>query len=123
VKYLILIYMTPEGRAMWEGASDERRAAGWAQHDAFREELAAAGELVSSQALADPSLGKRVLVSAGRTVTTDGPYAEAKEYLAGYYLIDCEDEERALQRAAQLPEATLGLVEVRPGLARGGLEM
>jgi hypothetical protein len=50
----------------------------------------------------------------GQIMTTDGPYAEAKEFLAGFYLLDCDSMERAIEHAAKLPEAAFGLVEVRP---------
>jgi hypothetical protein len=55
-----------------------------------------------------------VSVRDGRTVTSDGPFAEAKELLAGFFLLDCESMERAVEVAARVPEAELGLVEVRP---------
>ena len=59
----------------------------------------------------------------GQTVTSDGPFAEAKELLAGFYLLECDSMERAVEVAARLPEAELGLIEVRPVLTLGGLEM
>jgi hypothetical protein len=62
-------------------------------------------------------------VSEGRTVTSDGPFAEAKELLAGFYLVECEDIDRAIEIAGRIPEAELGLVEVRPALDLGGMEM
>ena len=73
--------------------------------------------------LADPAQAKRVSVRERETVTTDGPFAEAKEYLAGFLLIDCESIERAIEHAARIPEATLDLVEVRPVLAPHALEL
>jgi hypothetical protein len=123
VKYLILIYGNPESRAIWEGFSDAERAEGYAVYAALKEELAASGELIVTEALARPSLGKRVSVREGNTMTTDGPFAEAKELLAGFFLLECESMERALELAARVPEAELGLVEVRPVLDLGGLEM
>jgi hypothetical protein len=123
VKYLILIYGNPESRAIWEGFSDAERAEGYAVYAALKEELVASGELIVTEALAHPSLGKRVSVREGNTMTTDGPFAEAKELLAGFFLLECESMERALEHAARVPEAELGLVEVRPVLDLGGLEM
>jgi hypothetical protein len=123
VKYLILIYGNPESRAIWEGFSDAERAEGYAVYAALKEELVASGELIVTEALARPSLGKRVSVREGNTMTTDGPFAEAKELLAGFFLLECESMERALELAARVPEAELGLVEVRPVLDLGGLEM
>jgi hypothetical protein len=56
-------------------------------------------------------------------MTTDGPFAEAKELLAGFFLVDCDRAERAIEIAARVPEAEYGLVEVRPVLSLGGPEM
>jgi hypothetical protein len=123
VKYLILIYSNPASREIWEGFSDEQRAEGFRYYDALAEELAASGELIVTEALADPSLTKRVSVRGGRTLTSDGPFAEAKELLAGFFLLDCQSAERVVEIAARVPEAELGLVEVRPVLALGGMEM
>jgi hypothetical protein len=74
VKYLILIYGNPVTRKMWEGFSDAQRAEGWRAHNALRDDLAASGQLVMSQALEALALGKLVSVSEGRTMTTDGPF-------------------------------------------------
>jgi hypothetical protein len=123
VKYLILIYSNPASRQIWEGLSDAQRAEGWGAYAALNADLAASGEYVVSEALADPSLATRVSVREGRTMTTDGPFAEVKEQLAGFFLVECESIERAIEHAARVPEAALGLVEVRPVLDRGGLEM
>jgi hypothetical protein len=121
VKYLILIYSNPASRAVWEGLSDAQRAEGLQRYAALNEDLAASGELIVAEALADPSLATRVSVRAGRTMTTDGPFAEAKEHLAGFYLIECEGIDRAVGHAARVPEAAYGLVEVRPVLDLNGL--
>jgi hypothetical protein len=123
VKYLILIYSNPASRAIWESFSDDQRAEGYRYYAALTEELAASGELIVTEALADPSLTRRVSVRDGQTVTSDGPFAEAKELLAGFYLLDCEGAERAVEIAARIPEAELDLVEVRPVLDLGGMDM
>jgi hypothetical protein len=114
VKYLILIYANPASRAIWEGFSDAQRAEGLAYYAALNDDLVASGEMIASAALSDPSLARRVLVREGQTITSDGPFAEVKEHLAGIYLVECEDLERAVEVAARMPEAALGLVEVRP---------
>ena len=123
MKYLVLIWSNPASRAIWEGFSDEQRAEGYRYYAALEDELAASGELVVTEALADASLTRRVSVRDGRAVTSDGPFAEAKELLAGFFLLDCESAERAVEIAARMPEAELGLVEVRPVLQLGGLEI
>ena len=114
MKYLILIYSNPASREIWEGFSDDQRAEGFRYYGALNDELAAAGELIVTEALADPSLTTRVSVRDDQVVTSDGPYAESKELLAGFFLLDCESLDRAVEIAARLPEAELGLIEVRP---------
>jgi hypothetical protein len=116
MKYLILIYNNPQSKAVWEGFSAEERAEGMRYHAAIADELAAAGELIVSEALADESLTKRVTVADGQTLTSDGPFAEVKEHLAGFYLVECDTMQRAVEIAARLPLAAYGLVEVRPVL-------
>jgi hypothetical protein len=123
VRYLILIYSNPASREIWEGFSDDQRAEGYRYYAALTEELAAAGELIVSEALADPSLTTRVTVLDGQTLTSDGPFAETKELLGGFFLLECESHERAVEIAARVPEAELGLVEVRPVLELGGTEL
>jgi hypothetical protein len=122
-KYLILIYSNPTSRELWQQFSDEERAAGFGAYAVLTDDIAAAGELIVNEALADPSLTKRVTVHEGHTLTTDGPFAEAKELLAGFYLVECDSIERAIEHAARVPEAEFGLVEVRPVLNLNGLEM
>lgn len=62
----------------------------------------------------DPSLTKRLVVREGQLLATDGPFAEMKEELAGFFLVECESVERAVEIASRIPEARLGLVEGRP---------
>jgi hypothetical protein len=114
MRYVILIHSNPASRAIFEGMSPAERGEGLRHYAALTEDLTASGEMIVSQALADPSLAKQVSVRDGRTMTTDGPFAEAKEHLAGFYLIDCESIERAVEHAARIPEAAYGMVEVRP---------
>jgi hypothetical protein len=123
VKYLILIYSNPASREIWAGFSDDQRAEGFRYYAALTDELAASGELIVSEALADASLATRVSVRDGQTLTSDGPFAETKELLAGFFLLECESVERAVEIAARVPEAEFGLVEVRPIRKLGGLEM
>jgi len=76
-----------------------------------------------SEALAEPQLARRVSVQDGRTVSSDGPFAEVKEHLAGIYLVECDSMERAVEIAARIPEATVAQIEVRPVMTYSGLEM
>jgi len=120
VRYLILIYSNPASRDIWAGFSEDQRAEGYRYYAALKDELAASGELVATEALADGSLTRRVSVRGGQTLTSDGPFAEAKELLAGFFLLECGSMDRAVEVAARVPEAELGLVEVRPVLKLGG---
>ena len=114
MRYLILIQSNPQSREVWEGRSDAQRADFGRAHLTLTDELTASGELVVSEGLPDPSTSTRVSVRDGQILTTDGPFAEVKEYLAGFYLIDCETLERAVEVAAKAPDALHGFVEIRP---------
>jgi hypothetical protein len=123
VKYVILIWSNPRSRELWESFSADEKSTGLAAYAELVEDISGTGELVVTEALADPSLTKRLSISDGRVMTSDGPFAEAKELLAGFFLVDCESEERAVEIAARVPEAELGLVEVRPVMDFSGFEM
>jgi hypothetical protein len=123
MKYLILIHRNPRARELWEGFSEEQQGQGYAAYAALDEELRASGELIVSEALADPSTGKRVTVENGRVLATDGPFAEVKEQLAGIYLVDCESVERAVEIAGRVPGAGYLSVEVRPVLDLGAFDL
>jgi hypothetical protein len=114
MRYLILIYSNPASRAVWESFSETERAEGWRAYAELTESLAASGELVVSNALADVSLARRLPATESLPMASDGPFAETKEYLAGFFLVECASMDRAAEVAAQVPEARYGLVEVRP---------
>jgi hypothetical protein len=92
-------------------------------HYTLADELADSGVLVASEGLPDPSHGTRVSVRDGRTIASDGPFAEVKEYLAGFYLVDCNSVDEAVALAARVPDALTGEVEVRPVYDRRVLEL
>jgi hypothetical protein len=123
MKYLILIHHNQQATELWASMSAEERAEGILAHTELHRDLVDSGEMVASEALADPSQARRVLVSAGQTTVTDGPFAELKEHLAGFYLVDCESIDRAIEHANRIPEAAFGLVEVRPVMSPNGMEM
>ena len=105
MKYLIQIYSNPESRAMRARLTPEQQAEGYAYYQAISDELVSSGEYVAAEALADASLAKRVRQADGAAVASDGPFAETKELLAGFYLVDCETEARAVEIAGRFPEA------------------
>jgi hypothetical protein len=85
-------------------------------HGAFMEAIKASGEMVETHALGMPAESAVVRVRDGVPVVTDGPYLESKEFMGGYYIVDCSSRERALELAAMIPDAKVdGLgIEVRP---------
>jgi hypothetical protein len=123
MKYVILIRHNPKAREVWASMPAEQRSEGLAVYAALTEDLVASGELIVSEALADPSMAKRVSVRDGEMIASDGPYAEIKEHLAGFYLIECDSIERAVQYAARIPEAAYVEVEVRPVLDHISVDM
>jgi hypothetical protein len=121
MKFLVLIYGNPESRAVWDSLSDDQKREGMAGYTALNDVLSASGELVASESLGDPAATKQVLVRDGRVMTTDGPFAEVKEQLAGFYLLDCDSVDRAVEIVAQIPEAPFSIVEIRPVRDLGAL--
>jgi hypothetical protein len=120
VKYVLLIYSNPES---WASLSAEQREGLSRAHDELSRELREQGLLVSAAGLADPITSRTVSVRDDTTTTTDGPYAEAKEHLAGFYLVECDDIDQAIGYAARMPDAKYVAVEVRPVMDTSGLEM
>ncbi|HEY1620579.1 MAG TPA: YciI family protein [Streptosporangiaceae bacterium] len=112
MQFLISMHISP---AVMDALTGEEKAAIGAGHGRFIEALKQSGELLTTQALVDPAQAAVVSVRNGQPVVTDGPFLEAKEYLGGFYLVDCEDKARAIELAAQIPDAAIeGLgVEVR----------
>jgi hypothetical protein len=85
-----------------------------AGHLALNEALRSSGHLIEADALAPSSSGVRLRLRAGKTTVTDGPFTEAKEVVAGYYLIEARDMAEAIAIASRFPSAPIGTVEVRP---------
>lgn len=122
MKYMILIYGNPEnwGHPAFSrtpevlAAPAQQRDLLMAQFVGLMEEISGSGELIGTEALADPVNTKVVRVREGLPATTDGPYLEAKEQLAGYFVVDCDGPERAAEIASRFPNAMFSAVEVRP---------
>lgn len=123
MKYVILIRHNLKALDLWAAMPAEARAEGLAAYAALTEELAASGELILTEALAHPSTAKMVSVRDGDVVASDGPYAEVKEHLAGFYLIECDSMDRAVHYAARIPEAEFVEIEVRPVLDQISVDM
>lgn len=113
MKYLLMIYANQQ---TWAGLSPAEMTEGIAAQDAFNKEFFETGELLGAYGLSDAEAAKVVRVREGAAAVTDGPYLEAKEHLASYYLLDVESEQRALDIAARMPFASFRCVEVWPVL-------
>lgn len=110
MQYLLLIY---ESEAVGAGRDPEARRKLTSDYVAFTEDIKAKGN--SSPVTLEPvSTATTVRVREGKTLTTDGPFAETKEQLGGYYLIEAKDLDEALAIAARIPSAKMGSIEVRP---------
>ena len=120
MKYLILIQSNERSLAAWEKMTDEQKMDLGRGHMKLTQEMEGAGVRVASEGLADPDLAKWVSVRDGKAIASDGPYAEVKEHLAGFYLIDCENLDEAIAWAAKVPDAAVTQVEVRPILDMSG---
>ena len=123
MKYLIMVLSNPESAAALRSLSEQEGREFGRRHRALSEALTDSGELVVSEGLDDQANAVRVRLRDGETMTTDGPFAEVKEQLAGFYLVECESLERAVELAAQVPDAAFTDVEVRPVLDLRGMEM
>jgi len=94
--------------------TDSDRTAMSEQLDALFRDTSASGELIDSFALASPTAATLISAKSGDAMETDGPFAEAKEFLAGTFIFECESEERAIEIAKRFPDTRFGTVEVRP---------
>jgi hypothetical protein len=122
MKYMILIHSNENSLDLWGKMTDEERENFGRGHLRLTQEMAESGELIVSEGLADPELAKWVSVRDGEVFASDGPFAEVKEHLAGFYLLDCDSMERAVEWAAKVPDALKREVEVRPILDMSGWE-
>ena len=111
MQYLALIY-ADEGA--WATFSEEERQAAYQEYFRFGDEGRKAGVVVSGNELDATSTATTVRVRDGETLVTDGPFAELKETLGGYYLLECGSIDEACEWAARIPGASHGTVEVRP---------
>lgn len=108
MKYMLLIYLD-------EGALGEsERQACYVESTQLAHDLAAAGKYIAADPLHPVATATSVRVREGRSLVTDGPFAETREQLGGYFLVDAKDLDEAISIAARIPMARRGTVEVRP---------
>jgi hypothetical protein len=120
MKYIAIIYGNKE---MWESFPPDALARGIAEVDEFNRRYKETGELLGAYGLGDELTAKTVRVRRGVPAVTDGPYIEAKEFVSSFFLLDVENEARALEIVAKYPFASQNAVEVWPVLHESLPEM
>ena len=111
MRYLCLIYLEEEAHARM---SEAEMGAMMEAYGKYSEELQQAGHMLAGEALQPTTTATTVRVRDGRTLTTDGPFAETKEQLGGFYMIEAKDLDEAIEWAAKIPSSLDGSIEVRP---------
>lgn len=112
MQYLLLIYQTEVGGGT--AADDEAMATELAAYGAFTAETRDRNQFIAGEALEPTSTATSVRIRDGRLAVTDGPFAETKEALGGFYLLECADLDEAIEMAAKIPAVKRGTIEVRP---------
>ena len=115
MQYMLLIY---DDESTWATMPEKERNHWYGEYTAFTNELRENGAFVAADQLQSSASATTVTVRDGETLTTDGPFAETKEALGGYYLIDVDSIDEALEWAAKIPSARYGTIEVRPIVMR-----
>ena len=115
MQYLLLIH---DDEAHWGDMPEDERNTIYGEYMKFTEDVQNAGVLLGANQLQPAGTATVVHVEDGKTLTTDGPFAETKEVLGGYYLIDVETLDEALEWAAKIPSTRYGHIEVRPIVMR-----
>lgn len=116
MNYTILIYETPTDFARRTDPDPKKRAAYWAEWPPFSKALKEAGVFVGGAGLQPPGTATRLSFRDGQRLVQDGPYADTKEQLGGFFMIDVPDLDTALDWAARIPHASDRVFEVRPNL-------
>jgi hypothetical protein len=118
MKYVLLIYTDEKVEAAMNEAEQK---ANYDAYFAFTDDVRARGLYVSGEALHPINTATTVRVRDGKTLTTDGPFAETREQLGGYYVLDCKDLDEAIEAAVKIPGAKHGSIEIRPLMVFEGL--
>ena len=118
MQYMLLIY---DDEKLWAGMSDAERVAIYGEYGAYTQGLRDTGAFVAGDALQPTSAATTVRVRDAEQLVTDGPFAETKEQLGGYYIVEAESLDEAIELAAKIPSARYGSIEVRPVLVFDGV--
>jgi hypothetical protein len=116
MQYLLLIYRNEAEQAKMDAAALQKMRG---DYGAFTQSIIQSGHFKAGDGLQPTSTATTVRVQDGKTLTTDGPFAETREQLAGYYLVEAKDLDTALEIAARIPGAKVGSIEVRPIMVYG----
>jgi hypothetical protein len=111
MRYLLLIY---DRESDWAGFSEEERGKLFHEYMTFTDGIRKSGHYVSGNPLQPTATATTVRVRNGKTAATDGPFAETREQLGGYYLVDAKNLDEATEIASRIPGARMGSIEVRP---------
>jgi hypothetical protein len=111
MKYLLLIY---ENEASFAGLSEAEQGQIFQEYMDYSNRIRKSGNYIAGQALQPISTATTVRVKNGKTITTDGPFAETREQLGGFYMVEAKDLDEAITLAAGIPGARTGSIEVRP---------
>ena len=111
MQYMLLIY---DDEKIWENLPEAKQKELFDGYMRFTQEIKASGHYIAGDALQPIRTATSVRVRDGKTQTTDGPFAETREQLGGYYLINAKDLDEAAKIAARIPSATIGTIEIRP---------
>ena len=116
MQYLCLIY---EAESLMATRSDEENGKIFQDYMTYTDDIKSSGHFVAGDALQPTDTATTVRVRDGETLVTDGPFAETKEQLGGYYLLECASLEEAIEKAAKIPSAKDGSIEIRPIMVFG----
>ena len=116
MKYLLMIY---EEEKVWEKINDAEKGKIFGEYMQFTKEIQDSGNYLGGNPLKPTSTATTVRLRNGKQMVTDGPFAETKEQLGGYYLVEAKDLDEAIKIAARIPGAKIGSIEVRPILPIG----
>jgi hypothetical protein len=111
MRYALLIY---GDEAAWEAAGEEGRQEMYEAYGKYAAWLGEKGWMRGGEELPSTKTATTVRVRDGKTLSTDGPFAETKEQLGGFFLIECDDLDQAIEAASRIPSALTGSIEVRP---------
>lgn len=114
MKYACLIYSDENDATANPDPTSEAFAAVMQAYQAFGEEAGSAGVIVAGEPLQPTSTATSLQVRGGEVITTDGPFAETKEHLGGFYILECESLDEAMKWAAKIPASATGTIEIRP---------